>query len=560
MANILMKVEDIHERLFYLQRIKKEIGDVSDEPFIKSIHQQISDKIIEKEDKKKEIIRNIMCIDIEIDKIQEIIGYQDLEFINNERETLNQILINKQNIYIKLKNIYYDNKNKIDDINNYIKNVTNINNDLILSDLEINLLNKNDLSNNHINNLIILKNKIINRNNLINNQKFIIIDNIIQINNEIGDKINGIDLEYIDTGKTSMGNSMGTEDINSGIGNSMGTADNRVDGGISRTNIGDKTTTIDNTEDKENNHNINNADSKSINEDIQHHSRKTKKDTINKQDKPATTDNKDKQDTTDIITRESYSRKTISELTSILSKYKTIIENRNKCYNTLTKKQKEIEEFLNRMEIKVPTNQINNIDFHSLLKSMIKKQNEYNNIIRDNYKIIYNKLYKGIENVEDNLKIEFNERIAGFINDGSSNSAVSRNGGVNGSRDSISSNSDFNKDINSDLNGSINAELTNKLNGLMEMERICEDINNKNKMVVEINCSIKDRDGFILEIENFEESASDPARLFQTSFRLLEEEKFRRTYKNKLKRKEEKVMKLLKEYEIKYNNKDQNND
>lgn len=79
-------------------------------------------------------------------------------------------------------------------------------------------------------------------------------------------------------------------------------------------------------------------------------------------------------------------------------------------------------------------------------------------------------------------------------------------------------------------------------------------IEQKIKKINEIKIQINERNLFIKKIVDFEEKASDPARLFQSSFRLIEEERFRRNAVPLLNRKEDKLLFLLQEYKEKFLN------
>ena len=68
-----------------------------------------------------------------------------------------------------------------------------------------------------------------------------------------------------------------------------------------------------------------------------------------------------------------------------------------------------------------------------------------------------------------------------------------------------------------------------KLEKIYDLDFIISDLRPKYEASASIRALIKERHELIQQMKAFEVSASDPARLFQPSFRLLQEEKFRKS-------------------------------
>lgn len=88
--------------------------------------------------------------------------------------------------------------------------------------------------------------------------------------------------------------------------------------------------------------------------------------------------------------------------------------------------------------------------------------------------------------------------------------------------------------------------------GLQHLSRQLAALQPKLEQSLQIISSITSRYALIAKMREFEKSASDPARLFRSSFQLLQEEKFRKTALPSLLNLETQLKSLLAEYKLKF--------
>lgn len=87
---------------------------------------------------------------------------------------------------------------------------------------------------------------------------------------------------------------------------------------------------------------------------------------------------------------------------------------------------------------------------------------------------------------------------------------------------------------------------------LDEMRRMIDELEPKRELFVAITSLISRRSELIERMNEFEKIASDPKRLFKSSFQLLSEEKFRNSAFPNLMKTEEAIFALLDEYRVKF--------
>lgn len=85
--------------------------------------------------------------------------------------------------------------------------------------------------------------------------------------------------------------------------------------------------------------------------------------------------------------------------------------------------------------------------------------------------------------------------------------------------------------------------------GLEKIERVIEEMLPKKEMFLEILSLIDKRDSLLVAMIEFEKIASDPRRLFKSSFQLLSEERFRKSAAPTLFRTERELLDRIVEYE-----------
>ncbi|EOB14593.1 hypothetical protein NBO_23g0001 [Nosema bombycis CQ1] len=88
--------------------------------------------------------------------------------------------------------------------------------------------------------------------------------------------------------------------------------------------------------------------------------------------------------------------------------------------------------------------------------------------------------------------------------------------------------------------------------GINSMRKTIEDLEPKKELYLEITSLIQKRDELLVSMNEFEKIASDPRRLFKSSFQLLREEKFRKTAFPSLLKIEDELFKILAKYKEKF--------
>ena len=88
--------------------------------------------------------------------------------------------------------------------------------------------------------------------------------------------------------------------------------------------------------------------------------------------------------------------------------------------------------------------------------------------------------------------------------------------------------------------------------GLLQIKNRIKDLESKKDLFLEINNLINNRYALLERMNEFEKIASDPKRLFKSSFQLNREEKFRKNAFPSLLKLETELIDKLKEYTEKY--------